>query len=263
MLAAGVGRDRQSCGPVVWHVSHDARWVRSAAVPALAGRKWHQEDHHEQGGNQERADERQQEAGQLSRGPILVQSCGVIHAADIVKAAPEPSNPSGRDYCFYASAASRPKPLRHSIRLTIVNSHAFVAVALVAGLTWAGCGGDPTKSGTGSIATPSLSPAAVAQAWATARNDGDAAKTCSLYTAQIREQLAASYGTCEAFYRQRGSTNRSGVLPFGDRGLVAVRIRQSGDHASGELLAEKGPQTSYKIELIRQDGNWYVSNSGP
>src|SRR4029077_12561063 len=74
-----------------------------------------------------------------------------------------------------------------SQNLTPIKLSALLAVALSAAACVAGCGGDGTKS-------PNA--AAVAEAWAAARNRGDAAKTCSLYTAQIRAQLAAGYGSC-------------------------------------------------------------------
>ena len=103
----------------------------------------------------------------------------------------------------------------------------------------------------------------MAEAWAQSRNRGDAEKTCALYTTAIREQLAAGYGSCQAFYKGEGPTNKPGGLLVGGYVLVAVDVRESGDHASGKLVTKNGGLTNYPIELSKQDGNWRVSRFGP
>jgi hypothetical protein len=114
---------------------------------------------------------------------------------------------------------------------------------------WAGCGGGDDHT--------SPTAAAVAQAFANARNDRDIAETCSLYAHNIQDQLNREYGGCQDFYEQQTQAGH----PGGGSHLVAVDVRESGDRAKGQLLTKKGSMTTtFQITLVREDGQWRVSS---
>ena len=121
-----------------------------------------------------------------------------------------------------------------------------------------GCLALPLASGCGGGNDANQNPptaAAVARAFADARNSRDNAETCALYAENVLDQLTRGYGSCEAFYEH-------GVAPSGlSSHLSPVGIRVDGDRASGRLVTKKGSvTTSFHLTLVRENGEWRVSS---
>jgi hypothetical protein len=134
-----------------------------------------------------------------------------------------------------------------------MRSRSLLTLAVAAAAPLIGCGG-------GEDSGPSA--AAVAKAFAEARNQRDTARTCSLYARNIQEQLSREYGGCEAFYRQYpgGSPGGPVGVPAGTP-FFATGVHVTGDRASGQLVAKKGSSTSIsRITLVREDGQWHVTS---
>jgi hypothetical protein len=125
---------------------------------------------------------------------------------------------------------------------------ALAAALLMVVFPQAGCGSHE--------ATPQ-SAAAVAQAFADARNRRDIAATCALYTSGVKAQMERGYGGCEAFYRQQAAAGH----PGGPRPVKVADIHRSGNRATGLLVVTNANgRTTSHITLIREGENWRVAS---
>jgi ketosteroid isomerase-like protein len=116
----------------------------------------------------------------------------------------------------------------------------------------AGCGG----GGDDQTATdPGQSAAAAAQSYVAARNSGDAAKICQLYSQKLINQLAAS--DCEDFVQEQTSGAKTNIELFS--------VHQSGDQATVTLggSAESGKSEQLQIQLQLENGEWKITSLGP
>ena len=129
-----------------------------------------------------------------------------------------------------------------------------MALALLGTLAlWIGCGGGGSDG----------SAQDTAQAYVSARNQGDATSVCDLYDDQLREGSGGigllpsgtqAKGDCEAFVRKQISSDKNRAT------LKVVRIDESGDQATAVLTAAANGKTSRtSIPLKREDGEWKVS----
>jgi hypothetical protein len=115
--------------------------------------------------------------------------------------------------------------------------------AIVALTALAGCGGSDEQSAHD-----------VAQAYVVARNQGDAAKICELYSEQLIQQLKTS--NCVAFVREQTSGTATD--------LSLVGVSETGDQATATIQAKVGGDIAnaiapIQVELTRQDGEWQIS----
>ena len=117
----------------------------------------------------------------------------------------------------------------------------IAAILFLAAL--AGCGGsdEPTARET-------------AQAYVQARNQGDAAKVCELYSEQLIRSLKTS--NCVAFVQQQTSGTATD--------LALLRVSENGDRARATIQARANGQVANAIApivvtLTRQDGEWRIS----
>jgi len=106
-----------------------------------------------------------------------------------------------------------------------------------------GCGGDDESAED------------VAQEYVDARNDGDAAKVCELYSGQLKQQIAAG-GDCAAFVREQSSG--------ADTTFSLTRVDEDGDRATAVIQASTkeggvGREQEIGIRLERQDGDWQIT----
>ena len=125
---------------------------------------------------------------------------------------------------------------------------AWIAGAVVAALI-AGCGG-------GGSSGPQ-SARDVAQAYVSARNSGDAAKVCELYSRQLIQQLRTS--NCVGLVKEQTSGTATD--------LTVLRVVQHGDQATATIQARVGGNIAnaiapIELQLTRQSGEWKVSGLG-
>jgi len=97
----------------------------------------------------------------------------------------------------------------------------------------------------------------VAQEYVDARNSGDAAKVCELYSEQLRERLAGS--NCVAFVKEQ----TSGLATQ----MTLLAVQQSDDHATATIRSTAGGELGQatarlEIQLARQDGSWRINSLG-
>lgn len=123
----------------------------------------------------------------------------------------------------------------------------IAAIVIVTAL--AGCGGG------GSDGPQSAKD--VAQAYVMARNQGDAAKVCELYSEQLIQSLRTS--NCVAFVQEQTSGTATdlslqGVKENGDRATATVQARVGGDIANAIAPIE--------LELTKDSGEWRISGLG-
>jgi hypothetical protein len=120
----------------------------------------------------------------------------------------------------------------------------FVLVTLISG-----CGG-----GGGSNQQSARD---VAQAYVNARNQGDAAKVCELYSEQLIQSLKTS--NCVAFVQEQTSGTATdlslvGVSQHGDQATATIQARLGGSIANAIAPIE--------LELTRENGQWKISGLG-
>jgi hypothetical protein len=121
----------------------------------------------------------------------------------------------------------------------------FILVTLIAG-----CGG-------GGGGSSQQSARDIAQAYVDARNQGDAAKVCELYSEQLIQSLKTS--NCVAFVQEQTSGTASD--------LSLVGVSQQGDQATATIQARVGGSVANAIapiplELTRENGEWRISGLG-
>jgi ketosteroid isomerase-like protein len=97
----------------------------------------------------------------------------------------------------------------------------------------------------------------VAQAYVNARNQGDAAKVCELYSEQLIQSLKTS--NCVAFVQEQTSGTATdlslvGVSQHGDQATAAIQARLGGSIANAIAPIE--------LELTRENGQWKISRLG-
>jgi hypothetical protein len=90
-----------------------------------------------------------------------------------------------------------------------------------------------------------------------ARNSGDAAKICELYSRQLIQQLRTS--NCVAFVQEQTSGTATD--------LTVIHVVQHGDHATATIQARVGGNIAnaiapIEIRLTRENGEWKVSGLG-
>ena len=125
---------------------------------------------------------------------------------------------------------------------------AWIAGSLVAAVL-AGCGGG---GGGGPQSAQD-----VAQAYVSARNSGDAAKVCELYSQQLIQQLRTD--NCVGLVREQTSGTATD--------LTALRVVQHGDRATATIQARVGGNIAnaiapIQLQLTKQSGEWKVSGLG-
>ncbi len=126
--------------------------------------------------------------------------------------------------------------------------HAWIAGALVATLI-AGCGG-------GGNSGPQTA-RDVADAYVSARNSGDAARVCELYSQQLIQALRTS--NCVGFVKEQTSGTATD--------LTVIRVVQHGNQATATIQARVGGNIAnaiapIELQLTRQGGEWKVSGLG-
>jgi ketosteroid isomerase-like protein len=97
----------------------------------------------------------------------------------------------------------------------------------------------------------------VAQEYVAARNQGDAAKVCELYSEQLIQSLKTS--NCVAFVQEQTSGTATdlslqGVKESGDQATATVKARVGGSVANAIAPIE--------LKLTREDGEWRISGLG-
>jgi ketosteroid isomerase-like protein len=125
---------------------------------------------------------------------------------------------------------------------------AWIAGSVVAAVL-AGCGG-------GGASGPQ-SAKEVAQAYVTARNSGDAAKVCELYSQQLIQQLRTD--NCVGLVREQTSGTATD--------LTVLRVSQHGDRATATIQARVGGNIAnaiapIELQLAKENGEWRVSGIG-
>jgi ketosteroid isomerase-like protein len=95
-----------------------------------------------------------------------------------------------------------------------------------------------------------------AQAYVNARNQGDAAKVCELYSDQLKSRLRTS--NCEDFVKEQTSGVATsytllGVQESGDTATATIHLT-----AGGEIGTAAG---KLQIKLERQNGEWRITNA--
>ena len=130
-------------------------------------------------------------------------------------------------------------------RISLLAPLAAVFLAVLALLV--GCGGSSS----------SQSASDVAQNYVDARNAGDAARVCDLYTDQLKRQLGGS--NCEAFIKEQTG---GAAIKF-----QLVGVDENGDKATATLKASSSqelPQgaSQLKVDLVKQDGDWKIDGFG-
>jgi ketosteroid isomerase-like protein len=121
---------------------------------------------------------------------------------------------------------------------------ALSLAALIAGCGGGGGGGQSSARDT-------------ARAYVDARNHGDAAKVCELYSEQLISQLKTS--NCVAFVQEQTSGTATD--------LTLVSVSEHGDQATATIQARVGGQVAnaiapIELKLTRQDGDWRISGLG-
>jgi ketosteroid isomerase-like protein len=125
--------------------------------------------------------------------------------------------------------------------------HRMAVAAACAGVI-AGCGG-------GGDAPQSARD--VAQSYVVARNHGDAAKVCELYSEELIRSLRTA--NCVEFVREQTSGTATDltllkVSEHGDRATATVQARLGGDVANAIAPIE--------LQLTREGGEWKISALG-
>jgi ketosteroid isomerase-like protein len=120
----------------------------------------------------------------------------------------------------------------------------IAAIAAVAAL--AGCGGGDEQSA-----------GDVAGAYVQARNQGDAAKICELYSQQLVASLKTS--NCVAFIQEQTSGTATD--------LSVIRVSEKGDHATATIQARVGGNVAnaiapIELKLTKENGEWRISSLG-
>ena len=123
----------------------------------------------------------------------------------------------------------------------------IAAIAVVTAL--AGCGGG------GSEGPQSAKDAA--QAYVSARNSGDAAKVCELYSQQLIQQLKTT--NCVGFVQEQTSGTATD--------LTVLRVTEHGDQATATIQARVGGNIAnaiapIELKLTRENGDWKISGLG-
>jgi ketosteroid isomerase-like protein len=122
---------------------------------------------------------------------------------------------------------------------------AWIAGVVVTALI-AGCGG-------GGNSGPQ-SAGEVAHAYVDARNQGDAAKVCELYSDQLIASLKTS--NCVGFVQEQTSGTATD--------LTVVKVSEQGDRATATIQARLGGDVAnaiapIQITLTKQNGEWRIS----
>ena len=122
-----------------------------------------------------------------------------------------------------------------------------IAGALVV-IALAGCGGGGGKPQDAREA---------AQTYVDARNQGDAARVCELYSQQLISQLRTP--NCVAFVREQTSATATD--------LTLVRVSEHGDHATATIQARVGGSVAnaiapIRLTMTRESGEWKISGLG-
>jgi ketosteroid isomerase-like protein len=125
---------------------------------------------------------------------------------------------------------------------------AWIAGAVVAALI-AGCGGGG-KSGPQSARD-------AADAYVSARNSGDAAKVCELYSEQLIQQLKTD--NCVAFVKEQTSGTATD--------LTVLRVTQHRGRATATIQARVGGNIAnaiapIELQLTKEGDQWKVSGLG-
>ncbi len=125
---------------------------------------------------------------------------------------------------------------------------AWIAGSVVAAVL-AGCGGGGTSG--------PQSAKEVAQAYVSARNSGDAAKVCELYSRQLIQQLRTD--NCVGLVREQTSGTATD--------LTVLRVSQHGDRATATIQARVGGNIAnaiapIELQLAKENGEWRVSGIG-
>jgi ketosteroid isomerase-like protein len=123
----------------------------------------------------------------------------------------------------------------------------IAAIAVVTAL--AGCGGG------GGEGPQSAKDAA--QAYVSARNSGDAAKVCELYSQQLIQQLKTT--NCVGFVQEQTSGTATD--------LTVLRVTERGDQATATIQARVGGNIAnaiapIELKLTRENGDWKISGLG-
>jgi len=97
----------------------------------------------------------------------------------------------------------------------------------------------------------------VARAYVDARNQGDAAKVCELYSQQLIRELKTS--NCVAFVQEQTAGTATdltlvGVSEHGDQATATIQARVGGNIANAIAPIE--------LKLTRENGDWKISGLG-
>jgi hypothetical protein len=125
---------------------------------------------------------------------------------------------------------------------------AWIAGSVVAAVL-AGCGGG------GSSGPQSAKDAA--DEYVSARNSGDAAKVCELYSEQLIQELRTS--NCVGFVKEQTSGTATD--------LSVLAVKENGDHATATIQARVGGNIAnaiapIELQLSKESGEWRVSGIG-
>jgi ketosteroid isomerase-like protein len=118
--------------------------------------------------------------------------------------------------------------------------------AIVVMTALAGCGGDDEQSA-----------GDVAREYVQARNQGDAAKICELYSEQLISSLKTS--NCVAFVQEQTSGTATDLSLEG--------VKENDDHATATVQARVGGSVAnaiapIELKLTKEDGEWRISGLG-
>jgi hypothetical protein len=120
----------------------------------------------------------------------------------------------------------------------------FLLIALIGGCGGGGSGGQQSARD-------------VAQAYVEARNQGDAAAVCELYSEELIRSLRTP--NCVAFVQEQTSGTATD--------LSLVGVQQNGDRASATIQARVGGSVAnaiapIELTLSRKNGEWRISGLG-
>jgi ketosteroid isomerase-like protein len=123
----------------------------------------------------------------------------------------------------------------------------FAAIACLVLIS--GCGG---SGGSGPQSAEE-----VAHAYVQARNQGDAARVCELYSPQLIQQLKTA--NCVGFVQEQTSGTATD--------LTVLRVTQHGDRATATIQARVGGSIAnaiapIELQLSRESGDWKISGLG-
>ena len=122
------------------------------------------------------------------------------------------------------------------------------SLILASSVLLAGCGG----GGGGDQGTARDA----AQAYVDARNQGDAAKVCELYSDQLKSALKTS--NCEEFVKEQTSGAATSYTLLG--------VQDNGDTATATIQLTAGGETGtvagkVHIKLQRENGDWRITST--